>query len=184
MAAIDTRTDEVVGHAAVGARPGAIAYGSGSLWVANLDDRTVSRVDPATLRTLRSLAVGGLPMGLARAGAAIWVAASSPGATSVSASRIDPEFDTIDRTAAIGSVVPGSAVSAAARGLTLWVAPSSGELTSLASVIGLPELLYSADMARSLTFNASPIVLAAGFYLLMLWPLVRLVSRLERRIAS
>jgi polar amino acid transport system permease protein len=58
------------------------------------------------------------------------------------------------------------------------------KLTSLASVIGLPELLYSADMARSLTFNASPIVLAAGFYLLMLWPLVRLVSRLERRIAS
>jgi polar amino acid transport system permease protein len=39
-------------------------------------------------------------------------------------------------------------------------------------------------MARSLTFNASPIVLAAGLYLLMLWPLVRLVSRLERRIAS
>jgi polar amino acid transport system permease protein len=58
------------------------------------------------------------------------------------------------------------------------------KLTSLASVIGLPELLYSADMARSLTFNASPIVLAAAFYLLMLWPLVRLVSRLERRIAS
>jgi polar amino acid transport system permease protein len=58
------------------------------------------------------------------------------------------------------------------------------KLTSLASVIGLPELLYSADMARSLTFNASPIVLAAGLYLLMLWPLVRLVSRLERRIAS
>lgn len=58
------------------------------------------------------------------------------------------------------------------------------KLTSLASVIALPELLYSADMARSLTFNTSPIVLAAGFYLLMLWPLVRLVSRLERRIAS
>ena len=58
------------------------------------------------------------------------------------------------------------------------------KLTSLASVIALPELLYSADMARSLTFNTSPIVLAAGLYLLMLWPLVRLVSRLERRIAS
>jgi polar amino acid transport system permease protein len=58
------------------------------------------------------------------------------------------------------------------------------KLTSLASVIGLPELLYSADMARSLTFNASPIVLAAGLYLLILWPLVRLVSRLERRMAS
>jgi polar amino acid transport system permease protein len=51
-------------------------------------------------------------------------------------------------------------------------------------VVALPELLYSADMARSLTFNASPIVLAAAIYLVMLWPVVRLVSRLERRMAS
>jgi len=58
------------------------------------------------------------------------------------------------------------------------------KLTSLASVVALPELLYSADMARSITFNTSPIVLAAGIYLVMLWPIVRLVSRLERRIAS
>jgi polar amino acid transport system permease protein len=58
------------------------------------------------------------------------------------------------------------------------------KLTSIASVVALPELLYSADMARSITFNASPIVLAAAIYLAMLWPIVRLVSRLERRIAS
>src|ERR1051326_5994517 len=58
------------------------------------------------------------------------------------------------------------------------------KLTSLASVVALPELLYSADMARSITFNTSPIVLAAAIYLAMLWPIVRLVSRLERRIAS
>lgn len=58
------------------------------------------------------------------------------------------------------------------------------KLTSLASVVALPELLYSADMARSITYNASPIVLAAGLYLLLLWPVVRLLSRLERRIAS
>ena len=58
------------------------------------------------------------------------------------------------------------------------------KLTSIASVVALPELLYSADMARSVTFNTSPIVLAAAIYLVMLWPAVRLVSRLERRIAS
>jgi len=58
------------------------------------------------------------------------------------------------------------------------------KLTSIASVVALPELLYSADMARSVTFNSSPIVLAAGIYLAMLWPLVRLISRLERRIAT
>jgi polar amino acid transport system permease protein len=58
------------------------------------------------------------------------------------------------------------------------------KLTSIASVVALPELLYSADMARSVTFNSSPLVLAAAIYLLMLWPIVRLVSRLERRIAT
>ena len=58
------------------------------------------------------------------------------------------------------------------------------KLTSIASVVALPELLYAADMARSLTYNASPIVLAALIYLAMLWPIVRLVSRLERRIGG
>jgi polar amino acid transport system permease protein len=58
------------------------------------------------------------------------------------------------------------------------------KLTSIASVVALPELLYSADMARSVTFNSSPIVLAAAIYLIMLWPIVRLISRLERRIAA
>jgi polar amino acid transport system permease protein len=58
------------------------------------------------------------------------------------------------------------------------------KLTSLASVVGLPELLYSADMARALTYNSSPMVLAAAIYLLLLWPAVRLISRLEHRMAQ
>ena len=56
--------------------------------------------------------------------------------------------------------------------------------SSRATVVALPELLYSADMARSVTFNSSSIVLAAAIYLVMLWPIVRLISRLERRIAG
>jgi polar amino acid transport system permease protein len=56
------------------------------------------------------------------------------------------------------------------------------KLTALASVVGLPEMLYSSDMARSVTQNASPMVLAAMIYLLLLWPMVRLVSRLEHRL--
>lgn len=58
------------------------------------------------------------------------------------------------------------------------------KLTALASVVALPELLYSSDMARALTYNASPLVLAALIYLAMLWPLVRLMSRLEHRMLS
>jgi len=45
----------------------------------------------------------------------------------------------------------------------------------------MPEMLYSADMARSLA--ASPIVLAAAIYPALLWPAVRLVSRLEHTVS-
>lgn len=58
------------------------------------------------------------------------------------------------------------------------------KLTTLASVVSFAELLYTAEMARSITYNASPIVLAAFIYLLFMWPLVRLVSRLEHRVAQ
>ena len=58
------------------------------------------------------------------------------------------------------------------------------KLTSLASVVSLAEILYSAEMARSVTYNASPLVLAAGVYLLFLWPMVRLVSRFGRGLGA
>jgi polar amino acid transport system permease protein len=58
------------------------------------------------------------------------------------------------------------------------------KLTSIASVVSFTELLYAADMARSVTFNTSPIVLAALIYLVVLWPVVRLMSRLEHRVAA
>lgn len=58
------------------------------------------------------------------------------------------------------------------------------KLTSLASVVSFTELLYAADMARSVTFNTSPIVLAAAIYLVLLWPVVRLMSRFEHRVAA
>jgi polar amino acid transport system permease protein len=58
------------------------------------------------------------------------------------------------------------------------------KLTSLASVVAMPELLYSADMARSLTYNASPLVLAAAIYLALLWPMVRLIGRFEHKPAG
>lgn len=58
------------------------------------------------------------------------------------------------------------------------------KLTSLASVVSLGEMLHAAGLVRSLTFNVSPLVLAAGIYLALLWPLIRLIARFERRIAT
>jgi polar amino acid transport system permease protein len=55
------------------------------------------------------------------------------------------------------------------------------KLTALGSVVAVPELLYQARQAQSLTYNPTPIVVAAIIYFLMLWPVVRLLSRLENR---
>ena len=55
------------------------------------------------------------------------------------------------------------------------------KLTTLASVVGFTELLNNARNAQALTYNATPVVAAALIYLVMLWPLVRLVSRLEHK---
>jgi polar amino acid transport system permease protein len=55
------------------------------------------------------------------------------------------------------------------------------KLTALASVVALPELLNNARQAQALTYNPTPVVLAALMYLALLWPVVRLLSRLEHR---
>lgn len=104
--------------------------------------------------------------------------------------------------AGIGSVPAGQGEAARSLGLSAWktmrlvmlpqavrnVLPDllSNTLevvknTSLASVVALPELLFQARQAQSVTYNASPIMAAALLYLLILWPLVRLLSRLENR---
>lgn len=55
------------------------------------------------------------------------------------------------------------------------------KLTTIASVVALPELLRIARDAQALVYNPSPIVLAALLYVAVLWPLVRLLSRLEHK---
>jgi len=55
------------------------------------------------------------------------------------------------------------------------------KLTSIASVVALPELLFQARQAQSVTYNATPIMAAAVVYFILLWPVVRMLSRLENR---
>jgi len=55
------------------------------------------------------------------------------------------------------------------------------KLTSIASVVAMPELLFQARQAQSVTYNATPIMAAAVAYFILLWPVVRLLSRLENK---
>jgi YVTN family beta-propeller protein len=159
VAAIDPHTNRVVEQVAVGTRPAGIASGSGSLWVANLDDQTVSRVDPRTLQTLRTIAVRGPPTGIATTAAGVWVVESdtSPTASftsSVFVDRIDPEFDTPSGRVRIDNVIPSGPGVVAARGSSVWVAPSTGLLTRLNPT--------TATVADQRDPNASPAGIAIG----------------------
>ena len=79
VAEIDPNSNKVVGQVPnVGARPGSISYGSGSLWVANLDDQTIARIDPGTRTIKRTLPVQDPPTGLATSSGAVWVVGANP----------------------------------------------------------------------------------------------------------
>jgi polar amino acid transport system permease protein len=56
--------------------------------------------------------------------------------------------------------------------------------TALASVVAMPDLLKQATQAQALSANPTPLITAAGIYLLLLLPLVRLVGLLEARWAA
>jgi polar amino acid transport system permease protein len=55
------------------------------------------------------------------------------------------------------------------------------KLTSIASVVTMPELLRMARVAQGNMFNTTPLIVAALLYLVILWPLVRMITSLERR---
>ncbi|MGG6897373.1 MULTISPECIES: amino acid ABC transporter permease [Rhizobium] len=56
--------------------------------------------------------------------------------------------------------------------------------TSLASTVALPELLKEGQNAQGFYANPSPLIMAAVIYVILLWPMVRLVSVLEKKFKS
>ena len=91
---IDPQRSRVVGHVPVGRRPVALAIGHGSVWVANADDGTVSRIHPDRREVIRTIGIGAPAIDLAVATDAVWVANGSDGTVS----RIDPSADAVVET--------------------------------------------------------------------------------------
>ena len=89
--AIDPGNNRLVDEVSVGAGPGRIAAGFGSLWVVNDYDNTVSRIDPATGTRTDIIQVDGDPTAIAVGAGFVWVACT--GTRSVD--RIYPGIDTV-----------------------------------------------------------------------------------------
>ena len=57
----------------VGGSPVGVAVGGGSVWVANSRDGTVTRIDAATAKPVKTIEVGGSPQAVAVADGKVWV---------------------------------------------------------------------------------------------------------------
>lgn len=58
------------------------------------------------------------------------------------------------------------------------------KMTSIAALVGLPELLRSARVSMEQTYNPTPLIAAAVIYFILLWPFARFVARLERQMLA
>jgi YVTN family beta-propeller protein len=125
IAAIDPTTNRVSAEVPVGLRPGELVFGSGSLWVANLDDQTISRVDPIANRVEKTIPTGEAPRGLAAAGDGIWFVSARANSSFLTVRRIAPRFDIVEKTIKVPgqAFIPSSGGGVAAGGRALWVAP-------------------------------------------------------------
>jgi YVTN family beta-propeller protein len=79
VAAFNPATDQLTADLAVGVRPQGVAVGEGSVWVANTDDRTVSRLDPSALELVRTIPVGVYPSDVAAGPLGVWVVSGPSG---------------------------------------------------------------------------------------------------------
>jgi YVTN family beta-propeller protein len=98
VARIDPQTNRVAGRpVTTGASPQSLAVGGGSLWVANHDADTVTRVDLASGRVVADIPVPSAPHRVAYGAGAAWVGNWHDN----SVSRIDPETNRV-----VGSPIP------------------------------------------------------------------------------
>ena len=75
----DARSLRPRGSVAVGDRPAALSAAPDALWVANLGDRTLTRIDPGTARVVGApVSLGKEILAIARSPHTLWVAAATP----------------------------------------------------------------------------------------------------------
>jgi len=119
LAVVDAHSNRVLGAVAVGVRPSAVATGNGSVWVANLEDRTVSRIDPQALSLQRTIPIGSVPTGLAVGFGSVWIISGTAG----SLSRLDPGTDQVARMTNVAQ--PSANGFAAVGGGAVWAVYSN-----------------------------------------------------------
>ncbi|MGH3077087.1 MAG: BTAD domain-containing putative transcriptional regulator, partial [Gaiellaceae bacterium] len=93
VAAIDPATNRVLPESILqtGIEPGPVAAGAGSIWVGNLEDRSLTRIDPATGEVVSTIPLPATPDAITFGRGALWVVSGRLGTLY----RVDPEFETL-----------------------------------------------------------------------------------------
>src|SRR5262249_22408208 len=117
---IDPGTNEIVAEIPVGIRPGPIAAGGGSVWVGNLQDRNLTKIDAAKRVQSATISLGNrTPTGIAVGPDTIWVAHGLRGELS----QVDPQFGQVTRTIGLADTAFGFPSGSVALGAgSAWAA--------------------------------------------------------------
>ena len=125
---IDPKTNKLVDQVPVGVNPVAIAAGARGVWAANVDDHTISRIDPTnTSARPRTITVGDYPSDIALGGGTVWVALGSPAEVvriNTSENRAASPISALGKGATCGSPFASAAVG----GGFVWLACESADL--------------------------------------------------------
>ena len=164
---IDPSDGRVVGGATVGTDPAAVAFGEGSLWVANYQDRTIQRIDPKTNEPGSGFGgLNGNPEGMALGGGFAWVTTFQGGQLD----EIDPATNlakAIDIGQGYRAVAYGEGsvwVANDVTGSVLRIDPATGSRRSIALPAGAEPVgiavgggsVWVADRIGARVFRVSP----------------------------
>ena len=126
---VDPGTNDIVAEVPVGIRPGPVAAGEGAVWVGNLEERSLTKIDPAArTRTATIPLERRTPTGIAAGLGAVWVAHGLRG----DVSRVDPRFGDVTDTTPVGGTAFGSPHGVVALDReTVWAAFGDSTLARL-----------------------------------------------------
>lgn len=128
VAVIDTTTGSVVDAVDVGIRPGPVTVGAGSVWIGNIDDRTLTRIDLVTRRLVKTIPLGATPTAITFGAGAVWAAHGLTGRVS----RVDPQFGSVSSAAVTGRSLYYSSAGITAGAGSVWAVFGDSTLARLA----------------------------------------------------
>jgi YVTN family beta-propeller protein len=103
---IDPKTNEIIDEVQVGLRPGPLAVARGAVWLGNLDERTLTKIDAKRRASAGTFPLDNrTPTGIDVGAGSVWVAHGALGKLSA----VDPEFGQVTKTIDVAGEALGAA---------------------------------------------------------------------------